>query len=148
MSNAILGHMLPATDRDSWWDKSNRFDNSVQNNQGSNALTTLNNPSNSFSQSLESILSRSDSFAVNKGSDFSQSAPSSVSGEAVTFEELINSQNAQIREFAVLDQQPLSNDWSVLSNANPVTPSNFKALQGLSDGLMLSQRFANAIVAV
>ena len=102
----------------------------------------------SFSESLENILARSDSIVNNEGLNIAQAAPTTVTGEAVTFEELINSENEQIREFAVLDQQPLSPDWTCVKNANPVTPSNFKAINGLSDGLMLSQRFANAIYSV
>ena len=102
----------------------------------------------SFSESLESILARAEDITASNGLNIERAAPTTVTGEAVTFEELINSENAQIREFAVLDQQPLSPDWSVLKTANPVVPSNFKALTGLSDGLMLSQRFANAIYSV
>lgn len=135
--------MAPTDIRENWWDKSNKLD--------SFANSTVNDvPANgqSFSSSLENILARADEISANDGLNISRAAPTTVTGDAVTFEELINSENAQIREFAVLDQQPLSPDWAVLKNANPVTPSNFKALNGLSDGLMLSQRFANALYAV
>lgn len=148
MSSTMLTQMQP-TDRENWWEqRSSKLGSSSSSNFGvqSFGLQTPSRPS--FSQSLESILARSDLAAANNGMDLAQSAPTTVTGEAVTFEELINSQNAQIREFAVLDQQPLSQDWAILGNTNPVTPSNFKALQSLSDSLMMSQRFANAIVAV
>lgn len=146
MSSSLTTNMIPAETREVWWDKANKLDSLSNANGSGNSIATTSG--SSFSSSLESLLARSDAFAVNNGSNVSQAAPTSVTGDSVTFEELINSQNAQIREFAVLDQQPLSQDWSVLGNVNPVTPSNFKALDGLSDGLMLSQRFANAIYAV
>lgn len=145
MSSSITTNMLPVESREAWWDRANRLDSLSTNGAGNSVESTS---GSSFSSSLESLLARSDAFAVNDGARVNQAAPTSVTGDSVTFEELINSQNAQIREFAVLDQQPLSQDWSVLGNVNPVTPSNFKALDGLSDGLMLSQRFANAIYAV
>ena len=143
MSSSIVHSMAPTDIRENWWDKSNKLDsfaNSAVNDVPAN--------SQSFSSSLENILARADEISANDGLNISRAAPTTVTGNAVTFEELINSENAQIREFAVLDQQPLSPDWAVLKNANPVTPSNFKALNGLSDGLMLSQRFANALYAV
>ena len=93
-------------------------------------------------------MARSDIITQGDGLNVSRAAPTTVTGSSVTFEELINSENAQIREFAVLDQQPLSPDWAVVKTLHPVTPSNFKAIYGLSDGVMLSQRFANAIYAV
>lgn len=149
MSSSMLTQMQP-TDRENWWEqRSSKLGSSSSSTYGGVQSFGLQESSGpSFSQSLENILARSDLAAANNGVDLAQSAPTTVTGEAVTFEELINSQNAQIREFAVLDPQPLSQDWGILGNANPVTPSNFKALQGLSDSLMMSQRFANAIVAV
>lgn len=148
MSSSLLTQMQPA-DRENWWEqRSNKLAGSSSSFGSQIGFGIQESAGPSFSQSLESILARSDLAAANNGMDLTQSAPTTVTGEAVTFEELINSRNAQIREFAVLDQQPLSQDWGILGNTNPVTPSNFKALQGLSDGLMMSKRFANAIVAV
>lgn len=148
MSSSMLTQMQP-TDRENWWEqRSSKLVSSSSNFGVQNGFGIQEAAGPSFSQSLENILARSDMALANNGMDMAQSAPTTVTGEAVTFEELINSQNAQIREFAVLDQQPLSSDWGILGNTNPVTPSNFKALQGLSDSLMMSQRFANAIVAV
>lgn len=148
MSSSLVSHVVPSDiQHDNWWDRSNALDR-LANNTLPEVLGGTAPKQQSFSESLENILSRADAITNNDGLNIAQAAPTTVTGEAVTFEELINSENAQIREFAVLDQQPLSPDWSVLKNANPVVPSNFKALSGLSDGLMLSQRFANAIYAV
>ena len=147
MSSSIVHSIAPSDIRENWWDKSNKLD-SLANSPASGVLG-VNQPSGpSFSSSLENILARAEEVSASDGINMSRAAPTTVTGEAVTFEELINSENAQIREFAVLDQQPLSADWAILKNTNPVTPDNFKALNGLSDGLMLSQRFANAIYAV
>ena len=128
MSSSGLRQVIPS---ENW--------NGKLDNGAHNQLTNIfdKTQQSSFSQSLESLLARSDIIT-----------PTTVTGSSVTFEELINSENAQIREFAVLDQQPLSPDWAVLKTLHPVTPSNFKAIYGLSDGVMLSQRFANAIYAV
>ena len=147
MSSSIVHSMAPTDIRENWWDKSNKLD-SFANSSVNDIFGANETNGSSFSASLENILARADEISANNGLNVSRAAPTTVTGEAVTFEELINSENAQIREFAVLDQQPLSPDWAVLKNANPVTPSNFKALNGLSDGLMLSQRFANALYAV
>ena len=126
MSSSGLRQVIPS---ENW--------NGKLDNGAHNQLTNIfdKTQQSSFSQSLE-------------GLNVSRAAPTTVTGSSVTFEELINSENAQIREFAVLDQQPLSPDWAVLKTLHPVTPSNFKAIYGLSDGVMLSQRFANAIYAV
>ena len=147
MSNALINAVGSPNVRENWWDKSNKIDGFAQSPM-SEVFGTEASSGTSFSASLENILSRAEDISAADGMNISRAAPTTVTGEAVTFEELINSENAQIREFAVLDQQPLSPDWDVLKAQNPVTPSNFKALNGLSDGLMLSQRFANALYAV
>ena len=147
MSSSLVSQVT----QESWWDKSNALDKLSTSTLPESLraqLGTSESNGASFSASLENILARSDAITNSDGLNIAQAAPTTVTGEAVTFEELINSQNAQIREFAVLDQQPLSQDWSILKTANPVTPSNFKAIEGLGDCLMLSQRFANAIYAV
>lgn len=144
MSSSLVSNVAPADSQESWWEKANTIDKLAANSLP-DPLLPARPKETSFSESLENILARSDSIVNNEGLNIAQAAPTTVTGEAVTFEELINSENEQIREFAVLDQQPLSPDWICVKNANPVTPSNFKAITGLSDGLMLSQRFANAI---
>ncbi len=143
MSSSLVNNVAPSEVRS--WEQNSKLDLSTQRQ-----LTDIFGRANqtSFSQSLESILARSDAIYEGEGLNISRAAPTTVTGDAITFEELINSENAQIREFAILDQQPLSPDWAILKNANPITPSNFKAIAGLSDGIMLSQRFANAIYAV
>lgn len=143
MSSSLVNNVAPSEVRS--WEQNSKLDLSTQRQ-----LTDIFGRANqtSFSQSLESILARSDAIYEGEGLNVSRAAPTTVTGDAITFEELINSENAQIREFAILDQQPLSPDWAILKNANPITPSNFKAIAGLSDGIMLSQRFANAIYAV
>ena len=147
MSSSLVSNVAPADSQESWWEKANTIDKLAANSLP-DPLLPARPKETSFSESLENILARSDSIVNNEGLNIAQAAPTTVTGEAVTFEELINSENEQIREFAVLDQQPLSPDRSCVKNANPVTPSNFKAINGLSDGLMLSQRFANAIYSV
>lgn len=139
MSGTSLGHVVQP---ENW---SGKLDHGA-NNQLTNIFDKT--KQTSFSQSLESLLARSDIITQGDGLRVSRAAPTTVTGTSVTFEELINSENEQIREFAVLDQQPLSPDWSVLKTLHPVTPQNFKAIYSLSDGVMLSQRFANAIYAV
>ena len=147
MSSSLVSNVAPADSQESWWEKANTIDKLAANSLP-DPLLPARPKETSFSESLENILARSDSIVNNEGLNIAQAAPTTVTGEAVTFEELINSENEQIREFAVLDQQPLSPDWAVLKTLHPVTPSNFKAIYGLSDGVMLSQRFANAIYAV
>ena len=139
MSSAVVQQVNP------WAEANAKVDSSTQN-QLNNIFSS--DKKVSFSQSLESILTRSDIITEGDGLNVSRAAPTTVTGTSVTFEELINSENEQIREFAVLDQQPLSPDWDVLRTLTPVIPNNFKAIHGLSDGIMLSQRFANAIYAV
>lgn len=141
MSSSSLRQVIPPSEN---WN--GKLDNNGAHNQLTNIFDKT--QQTSFSQSLESLLARSDIITQGDGLNVSRAAPTTVTGSSVTFEELINSENAQIREFAVLDQQPLSPDWAVLKTLHPVTPSNFKAIYGLSDGVMLSQRFANAIYAV
>ena len=87
MSSSLVSPVAAEKSQDSWWDKANTIDKLAANSLP-DPLLAPRPKETSFSESLENILARSDSIVNNEGLNIAQAAPTTVTGEAVTFQSL------------------------------------------------------------